>query len=129
MTTAELQTLLTQSADTIDKLVQKNASLETKLKEHEQEKALLVTKVAAFKRKEECEKIANKLIEKGIIGYADFQNEVRKMAASNEELNVLQKAAEMFKQSESAFETVGDDDPTSGMNADQTAIQRLNTLT
>lgn len=128
MDNKNLKELLGKAASSLEAQLSKVASLEAEIKALTEEKEKMATKLASYDRKDRCEEIVNTMIQKGLLSHSDFQSEVKKMASSKDDLDVLTKAAEMMTIKEATLDYVGDGDSTKGMTADEIAEQRFATM-
>lgn len=108
MDNTQVKELLDKGAAALEAEISKTAGLEARLTEYDATIAALKEKVAMYERKEHCEKIANTMIEKGLISHSDFQTEVQKMASGREDLAVLEKVAEYLEVKVAGISLVGD---------------------
>lgn len=124
MENKQIKDMMEKAAGAIEKLAaeklelqNENAALKKQLDESTKEND-------KHMRKQACEEIANIMIEKGLIGYSDFQSEVEKMANSGDDVALLKKVAEkMTDKTAATFDFYGDS--SKGKTADQIAEERF----
>lgn len=127
-TAAEIQKMLNEASDVISTQVTKIAGLESKNKEIQTDLEAKQAELAKFQRKEECEKLANVMIEKGLINPSDFQAEVKKYMGSKEDIGMLTKAAEMVIPRNSSIDFVSGESNNMRKTADEILEERFNTM-
>ena len=127
-TAAEIQEMLNNASDVISTQVTKIAQLETENSTSAATIEKQQAELSKYQRKEECEKLANLMIDKGLINPSDFQVEVQKYMNRKEDIGMLMKAAELVETKDSSIEFVGGEDYGIHKTADEILEDRFNNL-
>ncbi|MDD2297187.1 MAG: hypothetical protein PHX79_05170 [Sphaerochaetaceae bacterium] len=128
METRDLQKMLTDAAQTITKQSEHIARLKKTNKDYESQNNSLQQKIAGYQRKEDCEKLASVLIEKGVVNPTDYRAKVQELYSGKEDLALLTKAAELFIPKSPGLEFVGHSDSEMSKTADQIAEERFSNM-
>lgn len=115
----KVKEILEKAASTLEVEMSKTAELGKKVAEQETSMASMQEKIASYERKERCEVIASKMIEKGLLSPSDFQSEVRKLASGKEDLDVMAKLAEYMAPKEAGMDYMGGEEDTSKMTPEE----------
>lgn len=128
MKTNDLQKMLTDAAEIIIKQSEYIMELERDQKAKARQTQEMQNKLAQYQRKEDCEKLANVLIDKGVVNPSDYRSKVQELYSGEEDIALLTKAAELIDPKSSELEFISQSDSMTTKTADEIAIEKFNNI-